>query len=379
MKILVICPNNPHKRNGYGIASKSLINFLKLNHEIKVIYLFDGSEKIIDEDYHRIREKHEPKWKRFFLSLHSKHPASIYKYLKLKNQLIDMIENYEDYHIWIDDIVLGFLLFDESIQKRTIGIRSHDNLFKSFEGFGNQKNIFLSLLWKYELKRIKLYEDKVLRICTKYSIPFYPISKDEIIAYKNTYSYNAKGYIDFYIEKNNEHIPTPTFNPNLIFLGTCDEKKIKGLREFIDKVFLKLLKEHRDLKFYIAGKGSLGVGNYKNVVLLGGVEDSKELYNKGDIFINPQIIGSGIQIKNIDAIMNDKILITSKMASQGIPGLTKELIFEDFQDCFFKIQRILSTDKPKSIFSYDLKHFSKENFYIRMYELLSKRQEKTNL
>ena len=102
----------------------------------------------------------------------------------------------------------------------------------------------------------------------------------------------------------------------------------------------------------------------KNVTISGWVDDIRESYLKGKIFIAPLFIGTGLQNKLLEAMALNTPCITTSLANNALGGKTgSELIIADTLVEFENGINLLLND---SIYSNQLtknaQQFVKENF-----------------
>lgn len=96
----------------------------------------------------------------------------------------------------------------------------------------------------------------------------------------------------------------------------------EGLKWFVENVWVNLIKEFPNLKFYIAGKNPppnlKNQLSSKNVIFLGEIEDSKNYILSHPIFIVPLFAGSGIRVKIIEQMAMGRIIVSTSKGAEGI-------------------------------------------------------------
>ena len=121
--------------------------------------------------------------------------------------------------------------------------------------------------------------------------------------------------------------------PNSIgFVGSSNSHNEKGLKNFLDEHWNKILENNNSVQLYVAGAKyeSITKENYPNIKFLGRVNDLGKFYDKICIAINPCLTGSGLKIKSVEALSYGKPLISTPEGATGIEDAVDDgLIIED--------------------------------------------------
>lgn len=108
----------------------------------------------------------------------------------------------------------------------------------------------------------------------------------------------------------------------LLYLGAAYEANEDAISYFLEYIWPLVLQRHPNYILYIAGgigKQFLTSGKqYPGIEILGFVDDLCELYEKIDVAINPVRMGSGMKIKNIEALSFGKPVITTEIGAEGL-------------------------------------------------------------
>ncbi len=110
-------------------------------------------------------------------------------------------------------------------------------------------------------------------------------------------------------------------NHNILFFSGDSVFNHNGLNWFITKVLPKVRMRYNDVKLIIGGGicKSLKNSDYiDQIELYGFVEDEKAFFNLGDIAINPVYQGSGLKIKTLQSLANDKITVATPHSAEGL-------------------------------------------------------------
>jgi glycosyltransferase involved in cell wall biosynthesis len=122
--------------------------------------------------------------------------------------------------------------------------------------------------------------------------------------------------------------PIASFSENrqqpvrLLFVGATAQHNKHALMGFLENVWPRFWETH-------AGKATLDVVGTvaknldpgklpEGVNLVGPVEDLDEAYRRADICINPAFIGSGLKIKNVEALCHGRPLVTTPVGAEGL-------------------------------------------------------------
>ncbi len=127
---------------------------------------------------------------------------------------------------------------------------------------------------------------------------------------------------------------------NLYFLGGLDWlPNQEGLFWFVEKVLPLVLQHDPEITFHIAGRngpaGFSKLNDGKNIIYDGEVSDASEFVSDKFICIVPLFSGSGMKIKIVEAMAQNKLVITTPVGAEGMPeGLTDHLIICDTAESF---------------------------------------------
>jgi len=107
----------------------------------------------------------------------------------------------------------------------------------------------------------------------------------------------------------------------LLYIGAHYSANVDALHHFITDIWPLLLTRYPQLTCYIAGgivKAFPFLSTDKNIQLLGYVTDLAALYGQVDIAINPVRNGSGLKIKNIEALSYGVPVVTTTIGADGL-------------------------------------------------------------
>ncbi len=210
-----------------------------------------------------------------------------------------------------------------------------DALSKGIERRIKQQNFLLKWLFKLEYRRLLAYERTIF----------------DYFENKTIISEQDRDYI-FHPEKEKIKVISngidPSFFENLqldkeydlVFVGNLSYAPNVEAVQYILKF---ILKNNPNWTCLISGANpgrtikELCASN-KNVRLVGWVDDIRESYQKGKIFIAPMMIGTGMQNKLLEAMASGLPCVTTKMTNNAIKAEDKrEIIVANTPETFVQI------------------------------------------
>lgn len=113
---------------------------------------------------------------------------------------------------------------------------------------------------------------------------------------------------------------------NSIFhLGSLDwMPNQEAVKWFLENVWMKVLKQHPDLMFYVAGRNmpdEFKKINYPNVNFISKVDNAIHFMNSKNLMVVPLFAGSGMRIKIIEGMALGKTIISTSIGAEGIDAI----------------------------------------------------------
>jgi len=333
-KILFLTPQLPFPpQSGGTIKSWKLIEFLTKNYDTGLAcflknndstYLSEFSDKIhlnkIHSESLSIPRNITSLLKSYIYNI----PLSVYRnYSKdFYKEIVEVIHKYE---VVIVDHFLMFQYIPKSYKGKVI-LHEHNAEYIMWRKAAlNEKNSLKKIILFLESIRIKKYEKL---ICNRADFILAAPNDIENLSrlniQKNKFSQTLhlgdeklleQSYINF---KNTEN--------SLLYIGTLSwEANIDGLLWFLQHCWKQLQSVNEDLKLYIVGsnppeKLQRLIADLSGIILTGFVKDLDEYYNKSRVFISPLRFGSGIKVKNINAMYRGIPLVTTSVGVESIDG-----------------------------------------------------------
>ncbi len=373
----------PGYSRGYSIANLSTLDYFS-SRAGKCIYIGPDDETLDpsirdrynDVDFCPVNIRRKPKSIRFFKSLFSSNPAITERFWKSERQIISIIKEHcssseKKITFFYEDLPAAYLMsqLKKQFPSSLHIVRSHNVVYKGFEGLTRSSHWLMNQIWKIEVKKIGVFEREVCQ----HSDRFYAISEDDAAYYEQQMGLSPDGVIGFYIEFD-KYRAEGEGEENVIYLGSADLRKGQALAGFITEAWPIVREKRPECKLILGGMGTKRFHDPVNGVIgLGFVESEAEFMNKGSIFINPQQVGAGVKIKSLIALANKKLLVSTRVGAEGT-GLKKNIhciVEDEFPRQAEWIIQYLDDKKSRNNIieqgkSYILEHFSKEKFFASM-------------
>lgn len=108
----------------------------------------------------------------------------------------------------------------------------------------------------------------------------------------------------------------------LLYIGSNYSANMDAIIYFLDEIWPSVLRINPSVQLLIAGAISEGLKDagkqYPSVKFLGHVRNLQHVYDEIDVAINPVRIGSGMKIKNIEALSYGRPVITTRLGAEGL-------------------------------------------------------------
>lgn len=325
---------------GHRVRISTLINYLKKYTELCVIYI-----GLIEEAVIKLIEKH---FEIRFIALNGRIALKSDGYGMLLKQILSVepfdaiiIEYIHNSYFlkYINPDILTFLDIHDIVSKRNEAL----SMLKPDHGL-------FTLPSDIEIELFK-YFDYVLAICK----PDYDYLISIIGREKTILSPHAPQIIKS---------PLAAEVKNVSFIGSEYLPNVDAITFFIQNCWPQI-NEENDLILNVYGKvcGSLQLEEDDSIILKGYVHSLGEIYKNCDIVINPVRFGSGIKIKNLEALAYGKPLITTTHGARGLEaGINKAFLVADNANEMIQALTKLRRDKH-----------TREKLILNAFELLEKK------
>lgn len=253
--------------------------------------------------------------------------------------------------------------------KCPIVIRSHNVEFKILENlYRNEKNLIKKCYLNLLYRRLKKYELLTLNKSSLIAC----ISNEDILNFKNELCSAPMIYLPFGINFNDDEYKNyqpPVKDEMVLFhIGSMDWiPHQEALRWFLDKVWMKLINTHPEIKLHLAGSKMpqwVTRNEYPNVVIINGYANSQTFMNDKAFMIVPSFSGSGIRVKIAEGMAKGKVILTTKNGAMGINCTHNENIFisDDSDEWITIISQCFGNMELANKISLNARRFAQKEF-----------------
>ena len=155
--------------------------------------------------------------------------------------------------------------------------------------------------------------------------------------------------------------PYVSKSDTILFLGSYYVVNRHGVKHFINNV-LPLIKESGvPYKFKLVGSICNHIPDSTEYEKLGFVDDVNEAYTEARLVINPVHVGTGLNLKTIEALSKSKPLVTRSVGVRGLSGHEKfALCSDDDREFAENVIKVLKDDELAESLSKGAAEFIKE-------------------
>lgn len=113
--------------------------------------------------------------------------------------------------------------------------------------------------------------------------------------------------------------PVCDFTPKAAsFIGSASPPNIDAVNYFINEVLPLVLRVIPEFRLFVAGSVCKAIQDHPAVTKLGRVEHVSEVYRIGPVSINPMRIGTGINIKLLEAMAHGAATVSTYLGARGL-------------------------------------------------------------
>lgn len=329
---LVVAPAWPSYRSGSGIAlASSVEQYSQVFDQVHFVSIQDNGAEACPEmhygnvEFTVIDFRRRRKWLRFVASLPGSLPAVAAPYAsekvvsRLLMHLQKVVQDHSGILVILEDIPVSSLAL--AIRRRfpqlPVVVKSHNVLAKAFEPFTARGFPLTRVAWRLEVSKIARLERSLLELGCR----FWCISEADLAEYERRYTYRPHGVFGVSMDPERYSDVAPGSITNVLFIGTADLRKGAGLRDFIDYAWREIRRRFPSARLHLGGRLTHRYADEANGIYgMGFVDDELGFLDQGVIFINPQEIGSGVNLKSITAMLAGKALVSTEKGVEGIQG-----------------------------------------------------------
>lgn len=381
MKILILSPKVPYPpKDGGAIATLGLARGLassgaeitmlclntrkhysesselpdKLTSAIKIVSVYHNTEIHFTKAIYNLLFSNEPYSGTRFIS-HG-----------FQSKLTELLKENEYDIIQLEGPYMGYYIpIIKKFSKAKISLRAHNVEHEIWaRKAANESNLVTSKYLSMLSKRIRQHENKILNSADL----LVPISeRDEKLLLELNPSLRSV-VIPAGVDADNYPESKDPEYPSLFFIGSLDwMPNQEGLIWFLDNVWPEVQKAN-EVKFHVAGRNAPGwlerKIRSKEAVFHYEVEDAYEFMNRYAIMVSPIFSGSGIRIKILEAMMMGKVVISTRIGSEGISYTHGEnILLADDPSTFTRFILDYSTNRKKyDRIAKNSRNYVRENF-----------------
>lgn len=104
----------------------------------------------------------------------------------------------------------------------------------------------------------------------------------------------------------------------ILYLGSRNPINADAMEWFITGVLPKIRQALPQAELFVAGTVCELLPNSDDLIKLGIVDDLSAAYDQADVVVNPILNGTGLKIKNIEALGYSKALVTTPVGADGL-------------------------------------------------------------
>jgi glycosyltransferase involved in cell wall biosynthesis len=108
--------------------------------------------------------------------------------------------------------------------------------------------------------------------------------------------------------------------PRALFLGSGNASNKLSARWFVDNVLPLILARLPDFRLVLAGSVCEAVEDHPAIEKLGRVERVIDAFERAPLLINPMVVGTGINIKILDALAAGVATVSTETGARGLPA-----------------------------------------------------------
>jgi glycosyltransferase involved in cell wall biosynthesis len=174
---------------------------------------------------------------------------------------------------------------------------------------------------------------------------------------------------------------------NITYVAGPNPSNKRAIANFLHKVWCKLVtKFDQKIQLNIVGKICEELADVRippNVKLTGWIDELETVYQEADIIINPVYFGTGLKIKNVEALGYGKPLVTTTIGAEGLEhGINKAFLVSDHpKEAVKQLSTLITNEKLRKelsdkAYAFACQNFTEEQVYQELYQVLT--QQKPN-
>lgn len=283
----------------------------------------------------------------FLASLFSKWPFVFYRYFSksIEDKLIEILKTPYDAVVFDGLYTAVYLDVVLKHSHSKCVYRAHNVEYSLWQQKAqNQSNYIKAALFNYFAKQVYNFEKNTLQkahglaaISKTDQKQLLTISSKKLPSEHIPFGYISQNTLQSSIQ--NEHIG---------FIGALNwQPNIEALHWFLNSIWPIVLGANPNAQFHIAGRdNSSGIDfkTYKNLHYWGEIDNIHDFYNAVNVIVVPLKTGSGVRIKIIEALYQQKAVVSTTKGAEGLELKSGEhlCIADESTDFANKIINILN-------------------------------------
>ncbi|MBE9193629.1 glycosyltransferase family 4 protein [Gloeocapsopsis crepidinum LEGE 06123] len=170
---------------------------------------------------------------------------------------------------------------------------------------------------------------------------------------------------------------------NITYVAGPNSSNKRAIAHFLKKVWVKLIEKFKyKIKLHIVGRICEELTDVEipaNVQLIGWTNDLENVYKEADIVINPVYFGTGLKIKNVEALCHSKPLVTTTVGAEGLEhGINNAFLVSDRpEETFKQISTLIENEEIRKDFSdkayaFACQNLAEDKVYRELCQVLNK-------
>lgn len=322
----MVAPQRPGYRSGYGLAIQSLLQVLSAEWDQISLLCFSPSKPKMDDDrgptIRWVNPAPQSPLFRFIRSLGTNRPAVAWRAHSVINRVDAALRELEHRVGW-DRVLLedlGSALIWKALARPLEGthVRLHNVMADAFLGLAREGPVWRRWAWTLEVAKIRRWEEALLRHFPSVSV----LSNDDRDRVASLYGRTHLSVIPVSVELDRySRVPVGS-GSRVGYIGSADARKGHGLKAFIRRVWPRIIEKFPSAELVLAGRGTKELTEAtEHVVGLGEVSDDVEVLSQCQVFVNPQLVGSGVKLKSLVALAAGRCLLSYPEDVRGLPGV----------------------------------------------------------
>ncbi len=193
-------------------------------------------------------------------------------------------------------------------------------------------------LVKLEARRVRHYEVEIMNSFDWGTVAA-PIDRDYLLKQDDSLKLSV---VPMGVDLEHFQPSSTEYLPHILFTGTMNYfPNWDAVLYFHTEVFPLVQETHPETVFYVVGSAPPNrirkLVSHKNTVVTGYVPETRPYFDDAAVFVSPMRAGSGLQVKNLEAMAMGVPVVTSSLGAMGLDArVGKDLLVGDTPEAFAK-------------------------------------------